>query len=250
MSDYLEKTFQFRGKEIWLQIYSGIVIETDTRSDTYVSGSGKSSHFGGYGGGSTQISSTVVVTKELWIRTVSGKEYSFQIDDLAVRAGHIVDFGVVNGNNAILKNRTTDTTWYLGKAIKHFLNKKRGVLHTLFWALVGGASFFSSIWLVLGIAVLFIDHHEVLGTVICLSIVAAFTMYVIAVISRASQAKEALEREFLSLNPQMQEIANQLQSKPPTAITQSESAFCSGCGKPAVPDVVFCGGCGTKLIAA
>jgi NADH pyrophosphatase NudC (nudix superfamily) len=67
--------------------------------------------------------------------------------------------------------------------------------------------------------------------------------------------KSILKDKFFSLKPQMDEISTQLTTQVNPAVvidshTPPVSSFCSGCGKPLVPDSKFCGGCGTQLATA
>lgn len=101
MSDYtISKPVEMFGTERNFRALSGVVINATQRSDTYVSGSGSSATINGYGGGSTSIGSTVVVTSDMWIRGVSGQEHRLRFArDIPVREGnviHVVD--VINAN--------------------------------------------------------------------------------------------------------------------------------------------------------
>lgn len=51
-------------EHITLNAYGGEVLDTDQRSDTYVSGGGDTTVYKGSGGGTVNISSTVVVTRD------------------------------------------------------------------------------------------------------------------------------------------------------------------------------------------
>ena len=260
MSDYLEKTFIFKSTDFKLEILSGVVIDTNTRSDTYVSGSGSSSSYRGSGSGSTQISSTVMVTKEVWIKAVSGKEYRLQFSDYAIRTGHVIHLGYVDDIQQILYNQTTDQFWYIGG----FSWSLKASSWAPFWWLTLFI-FPLTGWLIFSLAAIiginrpgidwtYIGTLVLIGAGLVLALLGSFLISLFyEILTNSSRTKDAngcLYEVFFSTRTKLNEIANQLQSKPPTAITQSESAFCSGCGKPAVPDGSFCGGCGTKLIAA
>lgn len=109
MSDYLSKNFNFRGADYTLNVLSGTVINTDTRSDTHVYGTG--SHANGQGHSS--VSSYVTVTKDVWIRGLSGKEYCLKFGDIAIREGNIIHHGALKGSDSwlFLHNRNTEDFW-------------------------------------------------------------------------------------------------------------------------------------------
>lgn len=61
MSDYIDTTFEFEGNTFPLRILTGVVIDTETRSDTHVSSRVDN----------LAVSSYVKVTKDIWLRSVS-----------------------------------------------------------------------------------------------------------------------------------------------------------------------------------
>jgi len=75
----------------YIHAYGGEVLDTDQRSDTYVHGSGSSMIYKGSGGGSTNISSSVVVNRDIWLKDIEGKEIHVRLNlDLPIRKGQIV----------------------------------------------------------------------------------------------------------------------------------------------------------------
>lgn len=105
MGDYTKKEVELFGKQRTFCALTGVVINANQRSDTYVSGSGSSSTYGGYGGGNTSIGSTVVVTSDIWIRGASGQEYRLRFnEDIPVREGnviHAIYVSEANSNEAL-----------------------------------------------------------------------------------------------------------------------------------------------------
>ena len=224
MSDYLEKTFIFKSTDFKLKILSGVVINSDTRSNSY--------------------------GKEVWIKAVSGKEYRLLFPDYAIRAGHVIHLGYVDDIQQILYNQTIDQFWYLGEPEWAF--KAYGWWASFWWLTL--LIFLAGCLVVAIIGIPIRDTQILIGGMLAASLFCSLLIkiltYNLVYLSRKKNINRYLAEVFFSTKTKLNEIANQLQSKPPTAITQSESSFCSGCGKPAVPDVVFCSGCGTKLIAA
>lgn len=254
MNEYLAKSFEIEGKKYDLNVHSGVVIKCETRSDTYVSGSGRSSSYKGYGSGSTTISSKVVVTKEIWIRTASGSEQRYNMEDLAVNNGHIVHIGIVNGHNAILHNRTTNNSWFLD-SMKNINSKNYGFLERIVLGLMGVGLLFGGIWALIGLAYLWVSNHGFLAMVIILSVVGGIVWYVRNLSVKSKQIKDAIGSNFFGLESNMAEVAAILKSPPQLQNSQNSQAelpkmFCSDCGKPVLRESAFCGGCGIKVAIA
>jgi len=90
-SDYSMKEVQLFGKTQTFCSLSGVVVKREQRSDTIVSGSGKSGSYGGYGGGSVSIGSSIRITTNLWIKCASGVEHHIQLDgDYPAIEGNVV----------------------------------------------------------------------------------------------------------------------------------------------------------------
>lgn len=119
MSDYIDTTFEFEGNNIPLRIFTGVVVDTETRSDTHVYGGG--SYTSGNQVHVSSVRSRVEVTKDVWLRYASGKEERFQFGDLAIRPGHILQISYFTANfgktratksvRHIISNASTDIYW-------------------------------------------------------------------------------------------------------------------------------------------
>jgi hypothetical protein len=105
MSDVIETTFEFEGNTFPLVILTGVVIDTETRSDTHVYGGGS------YGSGNnvqvSSVKSYVEVTKDVWLRFASGDEKRYKFGDFAVRPGHILQVAALHGGMMRTENLTT-----------------------------------------------------------------------------------------------------------------------------------------------
>ena len=67
---------------------SGEVIDTEQRSDSYTTGSSRTVVIDGTGGGGGHVSTTVVVSRDIWLRDATGHEHHVRVQaDLPVRAG-------------------------------------------------------------------------------------------------------------------------------------------------------------------
>lgn len=125
MSDYTtSKTVDLFGSQRAFRALSGVVINASQRSDTHVSGGGKSATYNGYGGGNVSISSYVSVTSDIWIRGASGKEYRLRFGrDIPVREGnviHAVDVVDVHGpasNGYVLVYNSTTREWFYAEGL-------------------------------------------------------------------------------------------------------------------------------------
>ena len=66
----------------------GTVIGTDQRSDSYTSGSGRTIVVYGSGGGTSSLSTEVVISRDIWVRDQGGREHHVRITaDVPVRTG-------------------------------------------------------------------------------------------------------------------------------------------------------------------
>lgn len=70
------------------RFFPGVVLSTDQRSDSFVSGSGRTFTYEGTGGGSSQVSTQVLVARDIWLRDAQGDEHHVRIqEDVPLRAG-------------------------------------------------------------------------------------------------------------------------------------------------------------------
>ena len=70
------------------RFFPGVVLSTDQRSDSFVSGSGGTFIYEGTGAGSSQVSTKVVVARDIWLRDAQGDEHHVRImEDIPLRAG-------------------------------------------------------------------------------------------------------------------------------------------------------------------
>ena len=105
---------------------TGEVIDTQQRSDSYTTGSSRTVVVDGYGGGGGHVSTNVVVSRDIWLRTASGDEHHVRVQaDLPIRIGQriaVISLRVAKPSN----NRTydgivsvyapaTDTYWTVKK---------------------------------------------------------------------------------------------------------------------------------------
>lgn len=73
------------------RFFPGVVLSTDQRSDSFVSGSGRTFTYEGTGAGSSQVSTKVVVARDIWLRDAQGDEHHVRIEeDVPLRAGQHV----------------------------------------------------------------------------------------------------------------------------------------------------------------
>ena len=73
------------------RFFPGIVLSTDQRSDSFVSGSGRTFTYEGTGGGASQVSTKVVVARDIWLRDAQGDEHHVRVEeDVPLRAGQHV----------------------------------------------------------------------------------------------------------------------------------------------------------------
>lgn len=117
--------FKHRGKTIEFKSLTGVVLESDKRSETKISASGGGGHIGPNGGSisNVSISSSTTTLHEFWIRTEDGSERDVQLKgvDIPLRAGQKITL--------ISAGKKGDTkTWY-ATLINHNANKRWSV-HT------------------------------------------------------------------------------------------------------------------------
>ena len=80
----------------------GTVIDTDQRSDSYTSGSGRTIMVDGSGGGSSSLSTEVLVSRDIWVEDRSGREHHVRITaDVPVRSGQDIAVITCRGEVAI-----------------------------------------------------------------------------------------------------------------------------------------------------
>lgn len=260
------------GKKRIFRALSGVVINANQRSDTYVSGSGSSSSYGGYGGGKSWVSSTVVVTSNIWIRTLSGQEHRLNFErDVPVREGnviHAVDVLDMNGKEisngeVLLYNSTTQKWFYTGGLNSKIRN-------------VCPACAFWKIFLGFGITSIFLNAivgHTTGVLILVWGLLAGIFLAIMyaAWLSGATkgggalvQANQQLGEYFKLFYSELDEIAKKfvapvqqnasgmIDQRPEVAAIAkgTAKAFCTSCGTGIAENTAFCGSCGTKLAAA
>jgi hypothetical protein len=93
-------TFKISGKDVKLSVLTGDVVDTSQQTATHVTGNVRvASDPGGHVSGSGEMSSTVVVTRDVFLRDEGGKEHELAFrsfnNGIRLRAGHKVSvFGV------------------------------------------------------------------------------------------------------------------------------------------------------------
>lgn len=279
MSDYTtSKPIEMFGKERSFRALSGVVINAAQRSDTYVRGSGSSSSFNGYGGGQTSIGSTVVVTSDIWIRGVSGKEYRLRFTtDIPVRDGNVIHaIDVVNANVEVTEGFYDGK---LGKIVSTTSVRDVPVSDgyvllynssTEEWFYTGGlnttvrnVSPWGSFWKIIGVCSLLggvaglINGHVFAGTFLGAlggGFISAFWIGHLVVGDALTSDHKKLGRIFEStFSSELDEIAKQLMAPASVVPTiknsnqESTGRFCTQCGKSAEEGIRFCSSCGTQL---
>ncbi len=74
----------------WLE---GVVLHTDQRSDSFTSGGGRTVVVDGSGGGTMSVGTTVVVSRDVWIKDPDGLEHHVRVtEDVPVRVGQDIAF--------------------------------------------------------------------------------------------------------------------------------------------------------------
>ncbi len=101
---------------------SGEVIDTEQRSDSYTTGSSRTVVIDGTGGGGGHVSTTVVVSRDIWLRDAAGQEHHVRVQqDLPIRAGQRIAFLSLRAARPVTKRKvdslmsvytpSTDTYW-------------------------------------------------------------------------------------------------------------------------------------------
>ena len=86
------------GAKLTFSCLDGVVLDTDQRSDSYTSGSGRSVVIDGSGGGTTSVNTTVVVSRDIWLKDSDGLEHHVRImEDIPVRVGQEIAFIYCHG---------------------------------------------------------------------------------------------------------------------------------------------------------
>lgn len=93
-------------KQLTFAVVSGVVLDTDQRSETHVHGHGSSMTWKGSGGGSMSVSSHTTVQRDIWLQEPDGKEHHLRFNfDLPVRAGQTLHYVTLVGGDDIVKNK-------------------------------------------------------------------------------------------------------------------------------------------------
>lgn len=114
------------GATLAFESLTGEVIDTEQRSDTYTSGSSRTIVIDGTGGGSGHVSSTVVVHRDIWMRTANGHERHVRLQaDLPIRVGQRIAILSVRARKPSTRREvdavtsvyapSTDTFWTIRK---------------------------------------------------------------------------------------------------------------------------------------
>ena len=94
------------GAKLTFSWLDGVVLDTSQRSDSYTSGAGRTVVIDGSGGGTTSVNTTVVVSRDIWIRDDAGMEHHVRVNqDVPVRTGQQVAFIYCRGAAAMPGNR-------------------------------------------------------------------------------------------------------------------------------------------------
>lgn len=100
--------FKFNQKEAEIKAVTGEVLSTEQRSDTHVSGGGSTYSLGTAVQGSTSIRSTVVVTRNIRLKTQDGRQHDLQLEaDFPLAQGDKLSVFIVNGGYYLVHNHTT-----------------------------------------------------------------------------------------------------------------------------------------------
>ncbi len=158
-------------KSVTLSSFAGKVLDTDQRSDTYVSGRGSSTVYQGSGGGSSYVSSKVVVQRDIWLVDKNGKELHIRTNkDIPVRTDQSVCVISAtrknnSGNNwtehCYLYNLNTDTFYFVDED-DFFLISHHDMKEQITKLFVNLAKFFAVFFLLFGLheALMFLFHER------------------------------------------------------------------------------------------
>lgn len=285
MSDHTRKEVDLFGKKQIFRALSGTVISTNQRSDTYVSGSGNNGSVGGSGGGKMSISSTVVVTSDIWIRGLSGQEYRLRFkEDIPVCEGNIIhaidivknfteristfnqeiqDFRFETHlkeevvSRVLLYNNTTGEWFYIGELDCNVRNAhltKMSLLLIPVSTIVGG---------IIGSRYgrYSYDNYAtfggIVGFLLGLLIVGGLYVNIKYGITSSSDWKKLggyFRDNFMrDLDAVSQKFTLANTTEIPVSLgngsanSEGHKAFCTQCGNAIAKNAAFCGGCGEKL---
>lgn len=121
-----EHKFEINGHKLTFSILSGMVLDTDQRSDTHVTGSGSVFVYKGIGTGQSKVNSTVEVNRDIWIKDDEDKEHHLRFNfDLPIRKDQRLSKISLSGSNlsteiiemSIYNHNTQDWSWTQGNKI-------------------------------------------------------------------------------------------------------------------------------------
>lgn len=159
MSDI--SAFVIDGHEYYFSAISGTVVSTESRSDTHVRGSGSVNTYQGTGGGSTRISSNVVITRDIWVVDDQGKEMNWRYNsDIPVRQGHRIHSitpyrDKVQYPEMYLYNSSTDQLWTFHHE-QDLMNQENPLAKLLRWGFNAGVLYLLG---AITLMALFGDHY-------------------------------------------------------------------------------------------
>lgn len=153
-----------------LRCVSGVVVGTDQRSDTRVTGEGRTVVIDGYGGGRTRISSTVTISRDIWLQDHAGEEIHLRTNqDIPVRQSQKMSFIYLRGEHLYrqrpfevlltIYNASVNQSWLISDPAQ--VLKARPFNPLLAWAAVAGLFWFH-LWILglLAMAVLLLRHRH------------------------------------------------------------------------------------------
>lgn len=162
--------FLASGRNFSLRCVSGIVVGTDQRSDTRVTGEGRTVVIDGYGGGRTSISSTVTISRDIWLQDPAGQEIHLRTNqDIPVRQGQKMSFIYLRGEHLYkqrpfevlltIYNASVNQSWLISDPGQ--VLKARPFNPLLAWAVGAGLLWFH-LWTLglIAMAVLLVRHRH------------------------------------------------------------------------------------------
>ena len=122
---------------------SGEVVGTEQRSDSYTTGSSRTVVIDGTGGGGGHVSTSVVVSRDIWLRDAAGDEHHVRVQaDLPIRTGQQIAILYLQATRPSTKRKvdslvsvytpSTDTYW---KVLE--LEEIAKTLSTPTWSMAG-----------------------------------------------------------------------------------------------------------------
>ena len=117
------KTFVLNdGRQVWTNSFTGIVIESSSRTETKISSESTVGYTNAQGvtvGGGQSVSSTSLEIRTCWLRSANGteKEFTFINNNLGYRAGHCLTVvwagiqGVDSNMKIFIYQHSTDKIW-------------------------------------------------------------------------------------------------------------------------------------------